>query len=132
MTFIQRLKFYGIGFLMGCLVVYAMLGNRGCVSTSEMKMQELVYQKFDISEKAQCKLKCLVFNEALLKVEMRNFEVNYDLTKVHADPCGQYFIQPQKAFENKYKFNFVIHDCDSISKIYDINITDPALKCDCD
>jgi hypothetical protein len=131
MNFSQRLKFYGIGFGMGCLIVYAMVGTRSCVTTNEMKMQELVYQPFDISEKAQCKLKCLIYNEALLKIEMRNFEVNYDLTHVHADPCGTYFIQPKKEFESQYKFNFVINDCDSISKILDINITDPALKCDC-
>ena len=131
MTFIQRLKFYGIGFGLGCLVVYVMVGSRSCVSHNEMKMQELVYQPFDISEKAQCKLKSLVFNERLLKIEMRNFEVNYDLTAVHAEPCGQYFIQPKKEFESKYKFNFVINDCDSVSKILDINILDTSIKCDC-
>jgi hypothetical protein len=131
MKFIQRLKFYGIGFGMGCLIVYAMVGTRSCVTTNEMKMQELVFQPFEISEKAQCKLKCLVYNEALLKIEMRNFEVNYDLTNVHADPCGTYFIQPKKEFASKYKFDFVINDCDSISKILDINIQDSNVKCDC-
>jgi hypothetical protein len=131
MTFAQRLKFYGVGFLMGCLIVYAMVGNRSCVSSNEMKMQELVFQHFEFSEKAQCKLKCLVYNEQLLKIEMRNFEVNYDLTNVHAEPCGTYFIQPKKGFEDKYKFNFVINDCDSVSKILDINIKDASVKCDC-
>ncbi len=129
MTFWQRLRFYGIGFFLGCLVVYGMFGSRGCVSTNEMKMQELVNQHFELSDKAQCKLKCLKYNLLLLKIEMRHFEVNYDLTDVHAKPCGQYFIQPQKNF--KYNFNFVILDCDSISKIVDINITNPDIKCDC-
>lgn len=131
MTFLHRLKFYGIGFGLGCLIVYAMVGNRSCVSTNEMKMQELVFQPFDISEKAECKLKCLKYNGALLKIEMRNFEVNYDLTNVHAEPCGTYFIQPKKEFADKYKFDFVVNDCDSVSKILDINITDTSLKCDC-
>lgn len=129
MTFWQRLRFYGIGFFLGSLIVFAMFGNRSCVSTNEMKMQELVYQRFELSEKAKCKLRCLKFNEFLLKIEMRNFEVNYDLTDVHAKPCGQYLIQSKKDF--KYKFNFVIQDCDSISKILDFNITDPTIKCDC-
>lgn len=131
MKFLQRLKFYGIGFGMGCLIVYAMMGNRSCVTSNEMKMQELVFQPFEFSEKAQCKLKCLVYNEALLKIEMRNFEVNYDLTDVHADPCGTYFIQPKKGFEDKYKFNFVINDCDSISRILDIDISKTGKVCDC-
>jgi len=131
MNFSQRLKFYGIGFGLGCLIVYAMVGNRSCVSTNEMKMQELVFQPFDISEKAECKLKCMKYNGALLKIEMRNFEVNYDLTDVHAKPCGTYFIQPKKEFAGKYKFDFVINDCDSVSKILDINFKDASLNCDC-
>ncbi len=131
MNFLQRLKFYGIGFGLGCLIVYAMVGNRSCVSTNEMKMQELVFQPFDISEKAECKLKCMKYNGALLKIEMRNFEVNYDLTKVHAEPCGTYFIQPKKEFADKYKFNFVINDCDSVSKILDIDISGTGISCDC-
>ena len=131
MTFLQRLKFYGVGFGIGCLIAFAMIGNRSCVSTNEMKMQELVFQHFEFSEKAQCKLKCLVYNEQLFKIEMRHFEVNYDLTDVHADPCGTYFIQPKEEFKDKYKYNFVINDCDAISKILDINFTDPAMKCDC-
>lgn len=128
MTFVQRLKFYGVGFGIGCLVVWMMAGNRSCVSTNEMKMQELVFQHFELSEKAQCKLKCLKFNVQLLKIEMRNFEVNYDLTDVHAQPCGTYYIQPKK--DCKYKFNFVIQDCDTISKIMDINLNDPANLCE--
>jgi hypothetical protein len=131
MSFLQRLKFYGVGFGMGCLIVWAMVGNRSCVTSNEMKMQELVFQKFELSEKAQCKLKCLVYNERLLKIEMRNFEVNYDLTNVHADPCGQYFIQPKEGMQDKYKFNFVINDCDTISKILDIDISRTGKECDC-
>lgn len=131
MKFLQRLKLFGIGFGIGCLIVYAMVGNRSCVSSNEMKMQELVFQSFEISDKAECKLKCLKYNATLLKIEMRNFEVNYDLTSVHAEPCGQYFIQPKAEFADKYKFDFVINDCDTVSKILDINIHDPNVKCDC-
>jgi hypothetical protein len=131
MSFLQRLKFYGIGFGMGCLIVWAMVGNRSCVTSNEMKMQELVFQHFEFSEKAQCKLRCLKQNEQLFKIEMRHFEVNYDLTNVHADPCGQYFIQPKKEYENQYKYNFVINDCDSVSKILDIDISKTGKACDC-
>ena len=79
MNFWQRLKYYGIGLLLGLLIVYAMFGTRSCVTPNEMKMQELVFQHFRLSELAQCKLKCMKKNEALLKIELRHFEVNYDL-----------------------------------------------------
>jgi hypothetical protein len=131
MTFWKRLQFYGIGFGMGLLIVYAMLGNRSCVSNSEMKMQELVYQPFELSPKAQCQLTCLKKNVDLLKIEMRHFEVNYDLSEVHQKPCGIYYIQPKEEFKSKYPFTFLINDCDSISKINDFNITSSAKTCSC-
>ena len=131
MTFLQRLKFYGFGFGIGCLIVWAMVGNRSCVTSNEMKMQELVFQRFEFSEKALCKLRCLKQNEQLFKIEMRHFEVNYDLTNVHADPCGQYFIQAKEEFKDQYKYNFVINDCDTISKIFDIDISKTGKACDC-
>jgi hypothetical protein len=131
MTFWKRLQFYGIGFGMGLLVVYAMMGNRSCVSTNEMKMQELVYQKFELSPKAECQLNCLKKNVALLKIELRHFEVNYDLSDVHKTPCGTYYIQPKTEFKTKYPFTFIIQDCDTMSKIQDFNISSSNFTCNC-
>lgn len=130
MTFWKRLQFYGIGFGIGILVVLAMLGNRSCVSPNEMKMQELVFQSFELSPLAQCKLSFLKKNTALLKIEMRHFEVNYDLSDIHSKPCGLYFIQPKKEFSTNYPFTFVINDCDTISKILDFKLSS-ALTCSC-
>jgi hypothetical protein len=129
MNFLKRLKFYGIGFGIGLLVVYVVFGTRSCVSPNEMKMQELVFQRFDLSEKALCKLKCLKKNEMLLKIELRHFEVNYDLSKVHAEPCGEYFIQPKKEFRGEHPYELIMLDCDTITRINDINTFDKT--CDC-
>ena len=123
MNFWKRLKFYGFGFGLGCLLVFAMFGTRSCVTPNEQKMQELVYQNFKLSEKATCKLKCLMKNEMLLKIELRHFEVNYDVSNVHKEPCGEYYIEPKKDFVNKYNYKLIIYDCDTISKIDDISIS---------
>jgi hypothetical protein len=123
MTFWRRLKLYGFGFAIGMMIVYAMFGTRSCVSPNEQKMQELVYQQFKLSDKAECKLKCLMKNALLLKIELRHFEVNYDASAIHKKPCGEYFIEPKKEFAGKYNYNLIIHDCDTISRIDDINIT---------
>jgi hypothetical protein len=130
MNFLGRLKFYGIGFGMGLLVVYAIFGTRSCVSPNEMKMQELVFQHFVLSEKAKCKLQCMRKNEMLLKIELRHFEVNYDLSSVHKTPCGEYFIQPKKEFADQHHYQLVMLDCDTITRINDIsaNITN---TCNC-
>ncbi|MCA6434841.1 MAG: hypothetical protein ACK5QC_06755 [Bacteroidota bacterium] len=129
MKFLQRLKFYGIGFGFGLLIVYAMFGTRSCVSPNEQKMQELVFQDFALSDKAKCKLKCLIKNEMLLKIELRHFEVNYDLSNIHKEPFGDYYIQPKEEFKNKYNYQLIIQDCDTVSRINDISTTQ---KCNCD
>ena len=130
MTFWRRLRFYGFGFLLGCLIIYAMFGTRSCVSPNEQKMQELVFQDFKLSEKAQCKLNCLKKNVMLLKIELRHFEVNYDLSSVRQKPCGEYYVQPKKDFTAQYNYKLIIYDCDTISKIDDISITGP-ITCTC-
>lgn len=130
MTFLGRLKFYGFGFGLGIMIVYAMFGTRSCTSPNEMKMEELVFQHFKLSEKAQCKLNCLRKNELLLKIELRNFEVNYDLSSPRKTPCGEYFIQPKKEHASEYNYKMVMMDCDTITTINDISITSP-ITCTC-
>jgi hypothetical protein len=130
MNFLKRLKFYGFGFGLGLLIVFSMFGTRSCVSPNEQKMKELVFQNFKLSDKANCKLKCIMKNEMLLKIELRHFEVNYDLSNVHKEPCGEYYIQPKKEFADQYNYKLIINDCDTISKVDDISI--PATyNCNC-
>lgn len=123
MSFWRRLRLYGFGFLLGVMIVYSMFGTRSCVTNNEMKMQELVFQDFELSEKALCKLKCLKMNEMLLKVQLRHFEVNYDLSDVHKKPCGSYFIQPKAEFVAEHPYKILMNDCDTITKIDDIQLT---------
>lgn len=130
MKFLHRLKFYAFGFGLGLLIVFATFGNRSCTSVNEMKMQELVFQRFEFSEKAQCKLKCLRKNEFLLKVELRHFMVNYDLTDVHKEPCGEYYVEPQPEHAKEYNYKLIMYDCDSVTKINDISIT-TTHTCNC-
>lgn len=130
MNFWRRLKLYGLGFGMGLLIVWAMFGNRSCVSPNEQKMQELVFQYFKLSDRAKCKLQCLRKNELLMKIELRHFEVNYDLSTIHKDPCGEYYVQPKPEFASQYNYKMLIYDCDTISRVDDIVITGPN-TCTC-
>lgn len=130
MNFLKRLKFYGFGFGLGLLIVFSMFGTRSCVSPNEQKMQELVFQNFSLSDKAKCKLKCLHISEYILKIELRHFEVNYDLSDVHKEPCGFYYIQPKKEFESRYNYKLIINDCDTISQINDISVSE-NITCNC-
>lgn len=118
-----------MGFGIGLLIVYAMFGTRSCVTPNEMKMQELVFQHFELSPAAACKLRCMKKNETLLKIELRHFEVNYDLSKVRNQPCGEYFIQPKEGKEDIYRYRMVIQDCDTISRINDIQVENLSCQC---
>lgn len=129
MTFWGRLKFYGIGFGIGLLMVFGIFGQRSCTTPGEVRMEQLVSQTMNLSEKAQCKLKCMRKNEALLKVELRHFEINYDLSNIHKEPCGEYFIQPKKEYDSLYNYKLVMCDCDTITRIYDISTTTSTCNC---
>ena len=111
-------------------MVFAIFGTRTCTTPNEIKMQQLVFQYMKLSEKAQCKLKCLRKNEALLKIELRHFEINYDLSNVHKEPCGEYYIQPQKQYDSLYNYKLIMYDCDTITRINDISIPS-TLTCTC-
>jgi hypothetical protein len=130
MTFLRRLRFFGIGFVLGLLVLYAVFGTRSCITPNEMKMQELVFQDFVYSDLAKCKMRCMKRNEALMKVELRHFEVNYDLSAVRNEPCGEYFIQPKEGHSDEYPYKMIMLDCDTITRINDIQVTLPA-DCEC-
>ena len=131
MDFWKRLRFYGIGFGIGILIVYAMFGNRSCASPNELKMRELAFQYFRVSDKAKCKMKCLTMNNDILKIYLRHFEINYDLSDVHKEPCGMYFVQPKKDHATEYNFNLVMNDCDTVTQIDDINILKAMPSCTC-
>lgn len=130
MTFLNRLKFYGIGFGIGLLMVFAIFGNRSCTTPNQIKMQQLVFQYMELSEKAQCKLKCLRKNEALLKIELRHFEINYAVSHVRQKPCGEYFVQPKQEYDSLYNYKLIMYDCDTITRIKDISIS-TTNTCNC-
>jgi hypothetical protein len=129
-TFWRRLRLYGTGFLIGLAIVYAMFGTRSCVSPNEMKMQELVFQKFEWSAAAICKMKCIRRNEALVKIELRHFEVDYDASDVHKKPCGVYLVVPKKGFEAGHPYRLLIHDCDTVTRVTDLQLLSPD-SCRC-
>lgn len=131
MDFLRRLKFYGFGFGLGLMIVYAMFGTRSCTTANEMKIQELTYQQLNLSDKALCKLKALRKNGPLLKLELKQFMVDYDKSEVHQEPCGMYYLVPKEEYAANYNYRLVMYDCDTISRVDDIMITTDTIQCDC-
>jgi hypothetical protein len=54
------------------------------------------------------------------KVNMRNFQVNYDLSDVHKKPYGLYYLQPID--EKNGDMNWLVEDRDTITFVNDIKL----------
>ena len=128
MKFAQRLKLYGFGFLLGLLILAIILKGKQCDSPADIKLQELANQRMEISALALCKLKCLGIDEKKIKTELLSkARVNYKMSEVQAVPYGKYFVEGTK--KSNLGFTVVIRDCDTLSKIDDINLLSKV--CDC-
>lgn len=130
MTFIQRLKLYGAGFVLGMIILLYILGQKGCRSTNHMKVDELVSQYTIWSPKAQCQREALGLDKDTFYYKvMAGYRVNYSKSEVHKDPCGIYRLEPLK--RDSARFDITICDCDTISKIDIIDVY-PGIKLPCD
>ena len=64
------------------------------------------------------------------KINMRNFQVNYDLSDVHKKPYGIYYLQAKDPKDARYEF--VIEDKDTVSFVNDIKLLENLSNCHCD
>lgn len=130
MNFWQRLRFFLIGFIPGCIILFFIINKKGCTSPNELKMLELRHQTLQVSDKVKCKLKCLVMTEQGFQVNFRNFEVNYDLSEVHKKPYGLYYLQALDEKEKRYEL--IAEDRDTITYVDDLKLLAPIANCNCD
>jgi hypothetical protein len=129
MTFKQRLKFYLIGFGMGLLVLAMVLNRRGCkgLNVNAQKVEELTYQKWEISDALRCKLKCAGFaSDSLFLKDVLTCKVNYSESSVHEEPCGKYVLESSKKSVSNY--TLLVADCGTTSKLLDVT-TKNACNC---
>lgn len=130
MSFWQRFRFFLIGFIPGSIILFFIVRKNGCTSPNELKMLEIQYQTVALGNKAKCKLNCLAITDAALKLKLKEFEVNYDLSEVHQKPYGLYYLQSINKKEPR--FEFVVEDKDTITYINDIKLLQPISNCNCD
>ncbi|MES2567066.1 MAG: hypothetical protein V4565_09390 [Bacteroidota bacterium] len=130
MSFWQRFRLFLIGFVPGCIILFFIVNKTGCTSPNELKMLELQHQYLMLGNKAACKLKCLVMIDKGFKVNMRNFQVNYDLSDVHKKPYGFYYLQAKESKDARYEF--IAEDKDTITFVNDIKILTNTPNCHCD
>jgi len=130
MNFWQRFRFFLVGFIPGCIILFFIINKKGCTSPNELKMQELQFQRLQLGNKALCKLNCLKQTESRFKLNLKKFEVNYSLSEVHKEPYGLYVLEAKK--NTPLDYTMTVEDRDSITYIDDITLFNKALTCLCD
>ena len=123
MTFKQRLKFYFIGFGIGVLVLLMVLNRRGCkgLNVNAQKVEQLAYQKWEISAAMHCKLNCLGFTaDSLFVKDVKTCKVNYsaDATNASLKPCGNYVLE--SSAKSTATYTLLVADCNGTSRLLDI------------
>lgn len=127
MPFKTRLKFYGIGFVIGLAILISILNKGGCAGLNERKAQELALQTWKISDAQRCKLNCIgLTSDTLFIKAIRDSYVNYSKSEVHAEPCGTYVLESAKGVAPS--FTLLVADCQNTSELRDIVA---SKACDC-
>jgi len=97
MKFANRLKFYGIGFVMGCVMVWVMFYQGDDARPSWMPegrvLEFLADTEINISENAKCKLACYsIPSDFMDKAFWDNADVRFKESSIERKPCPEYKI----------------------------------------
>lgn len=111
----RRLKLYGFGFVLGLIVVSFVYKGKGCQMPGSRKLEELSYQKLELTQHGECRMKCRGISEEEIRQLLKTGKINYDKSKVHDEPCGTYAVEGVTT--DKQEVRIVIADCDTISRV---------------
>jgi len=132
----RRFRLYGLGFLIGMLIVSMVYKGKGCQMPNSAKMEELGWQKLEYTKHAECRMLCRHITEEdirqiLGKGETRGTgKVNYDKSDVHHKPYPTYAIEGLTSTGKNLRI--IIDDVDTISKIVTtIDLRMEKDSCDC-
>jgi hypothetical protein len=111
----RRLRFYGFGFLLGCLLVSVIFKGRSCRMPSSIKLEELAHQNLEFTKHGECRMKCRNITEAEIKDVLVSGKINYNKSNVRDTPCGTYAVEGKT--NDGQDVRIVIADCDTISRV---------------
>ncbi len=126
----RRLRYYGFGLLLGVLAVSVLYKGKGCQMPGSAKMEELSYQKLELTQHGECRMACRGISLEEIKALMKSGKINYDKSEVRAEPCGKYAVEGTTA--DGQSIRIIIADCDTISKVVTaIDLKMENDTCDC-
>lgn len=126
----RRFKFYGFGFLLGILLCTILFRGRSCKMPASAKMEELAFQKLELTQHGECRMKCRNITYDEIKDVLKTGKINYDKSNVHEKPYGTYAVEGKTT--DGQNVRIIIADCDSISRVVTaIDLKMENDTCDC-
>ncbi|HRG54257.1 MAG TPA: DUF4258 domain-containing protein [Bacteroidia bacterium] len=111
----RRFKLYGFGLLLGVLIVNFVYKGKGCQMPGSAKLEELSYQKLELTKHGACRMECRNISEAEIKDLLKTGKINYSKSEVRDKPCGTYAVEGTT--KDGQNVRIVIADCDTISRV---------------
>jgi len=127
----RRLRFYGLGLLMGMLIVSFLTKGKACQLPSTLKLEELNFQQLEYSKHALCRMQCRNITANEVKQAMVSGSIDYGKSEVHDKPWPTYAIEGVTAGGKELRI--IIADCDTMSRVVttiDLKMENDTCKCD--
>lgn len=114
MNLFERIKLYGLGFILGLILVYLIFGFRACNNISDVKLYELSMQKIYVSENAKKILDSLHIPLHYFRTAFKtgDWKINFEKSQTRLEPCKKYRIEPTP--KSTFKFFMQTEDCGDI------------------
>ncbi len=115
----KRLRLYGIGFLIGCVIVYFTLlrgVNRTYWLPANRVKEQVDKSTFKFSEHAKCILACKQITEEEVRDVLKNGEVNFSESDTRGVPCPSYAIEGS-SHNKKLRVLLTVFERDSTAEI---------------
>jgi hypothetical protein len=127
----RRLRFYGFGLLMGCLLVSVITKGKACQMPGTLKMEKLNSQALKLTPGASHWMNCMGISLEDMKQLLKQGDVNFGKSEVHSTPCPTYAIDSKtKAGQH---IRLVVADCADTTKIIcGFNLDSEHATCKCE
>jgi hypothetical protein len=121
--FLRRLMFYGIGIGIGCLLVFAMFGEKATKCSyfpNERVIDELNHKPLIYSDRSNSEINELGLDSLKVRELLQRGRIDFDLSNQQNEPCGKYVMESK--LENKRPISIYFSKCrkqvvlDSIKK----------------
>jgi len=133
----KRLFYYGIGFGLGCVMVWAMFyrnGDRPAWMPEGRVLEYLETVEVEVNEQLKCELTCYGIPEDFMNEDFwDNAKVHFKASDVEHKPCPEYKITSTTA--EGYELEIHIESCETDKTATLRSFTDMSRKdksCDCE